>query len=133
MPHFNPSSLNLAVRDFGTQLLDNVKASLNAALPEQAEKVSVVLAALQAELSAELTPSKGKKGRGKAAAAAAAGVPVVKRAPSAYNLFMAEKMRALGADKDNKALSKSELMKKVAALWKDEKAKAPAVAPAPAK
>jgi hypothetical protein len=129
MPHFNPSTLNLVVRDFGVHLLETVKEQLVAALPEHSEKVVAVLSALQAEVSVELTPVKGKKGRGKAAAS---GVPVPKRAPSAYNLFMADKMRALGADKDNKSLSKSELMKKVAAMWKDEKAKALADAPASA-
>ena len=129
MPHLNSNAVNLAFRDFGNDLLNSAKEALSAALPDQAAKVAEVLAQLQSELQVELSPKRGKRGA-KAAAAAAGGAPVAKRAPSEYNVFMGEGMRRLGAT--NKGLSKSELMKLVAAEWKELKAKKAGAAAAPA-
>lgn len=128
MPHLNSNAVNLAFRDFGNDLLNSAKEALSAALPDQAAKIAEVLAQLQSELQVELSPKRGK--RGAKAAAAAGGAPVAKRAPSEYNIFMGEGMRRLGAT--NKNLSKSELMKLVAAEWKELKAKKAGAAAAPA-
>jgi len=107
--------MNHAACTFGLEVLQEAQSALDQALPDKKDKIEEVLSKLKAEFSAQL--SLNKKGRGKVAAA---DKPAVKRAPSAYNIFMGEKMKELG--KESK-LTKSELMKKVAALWKEQQAK----------
>jgi hypothetical protein len=108
--------LNQAACSFGLDVLQEAQEALGAALPEQKAQVEAVLSKLKEEFSAQLEQQ--KKGRGKKGAAAGA-APAAKRPPSAYNVFMGEKLKELG--KDSK-LSKSDLMKKVAELWKAKKA-----------
>jgi len=113
----NLQKMNQAACNFGLEVLQEAQTALDVALPEQKSKIEEVLSKLKAEFSAQL--SSNKKGRGKKGVVDSA-KPAVKRAPSAYNIFMGEKMKELG--KDSK-LTKSELMKKVAALWKEKQGK----------
>jgi hypothetical protein len=109
MSLFNPTAHNIATRDFGLKLLDAAKEAVVAVLPSQEEVVANAIEALKAQLSIELTPKKGRR-------RAASGV---KRAPTAYNLFMKENLKRLGLE--NKGMSKSDVMKLAANLWKARK------------
>jgi hypothetical protein len=112
MPLYNPTAHNVATRDFGLKLLDAARDALITALPpDQEDAVAMAIEDLKTELSKELTPKKGRR-------RAASGV---KRAPTAYNLFMKENLKRIGEENAN--LSKSDVMKLAASLWKGQQGK----------
>jgi len=110
-------NIHKAVHAYGLDLLNKVAGHLASLPAEQKKVVDEALEKVRAELGPVPKAGRGKKG-GKLAAD---GEPAPKRAPSAYNKFMGEKMKELGAKEPN--LNKSELMKKVALLWREQNKK----------
>ena len=114
-------ALTLAVRALVSKYLDVAADKL------VTDEGKAVVAQLRAQLDADV-PAPKKGGRGKKEKK-----DTPPRAPSAYNLFMKDKFKELASS--NAGINKSELMKKVAALWVEEKKKnggAAVAAPTPA-
>jgi hypothetical protein len=107
MDGVNKAVVEVVIQQF-TELVADVPEEHRATLQEQVDKR---VALLKEQFS---TKKKGKK-------VASAGNGATKRAPSAYNMFMAEKMKELAGSEPSS--SKSDLMKKIAVLWREQKSK----------
>jgi hypothetical protein len=106
MDGVNKAVVEVVIQQF-TELVADVPEDQRAIVQEQVDKR---VALLKEQFS---TKKKGKK--------VAASGNGAKRAPSAYNLFMAEKMKELAGSEPSS--SKSDLMKKIAVLWREQKSK----------
>jgi hypothetical protein len=115
--------LNKAIDSFAAKLLETVGKRLEEALPANKEVLQKVLADLRAELKDELSLSKAGKRR----AAKLKGADAPKRKASPYNEFMAHHMKLLGGQ--NGGGKQPELMRTIAAMWRDHKAKGGAAVP----